>query len=127
MHRDRDEQRIARWHEQSRARASHRAYLSGALVMVRVLLLDDVDDAVTADHVEPLALRVVEEIVGVARDAKICSPRAGSRIEYKKRGGLARYYEKSMIGFIERHRKVRPLLPDLPGTHHPLLRPIDDG
>ncbi len=68
MHRDRDEQRIARRHEESGARASHRAYLSGALVVVRVLLLKDVDDAVTANHVEPPALRVVEEIVGVARD-----------------------------------------------------------
>jgi hypothetical protein len=36
--------------------------------VVRVLLLKDVDDAVTANHVEPPALRVVEEIVGVARD-----------------------------------------------------------
>ena len=68
MRRDRYEQRVARRHEESGARASHRTHLSGALVMVRVLLLDDVDDAVTAYHVKPLALCVVEEIIGVAGD-----------------------------------------------------------
>ena len=50
------------------ARASHGAHLSGALVMVRILLFDYVDHTVTANHVQPLALCVVEKIVGVARD-----------------------------------------------------------
>src|SRR6476646_745426 len=66
--RNSDKESVSFWHEQSAARAIRRIDFSQSFVGGCVSLIDNVDLARTANHVNAMALPVVKQIIGIARN-----------------------------------------------------------
>src|SRR4051794_28619223 len=56
------------WHEEASPRARCGRMMSDAIVVIGVLLLEDVQEALPADHVDPASTCVIKDIVGIADD-----------------------------------------------------------
>jgi hypothetical protein len=75
--------------------------------MIGIFLLQNIDEALTSDHVDPASLRVVEEIVRIGNNfgGRYCLAALG--IEDQQARRLAAANKQPMVSFVERHRKTR--------------------
>src|SRR2546421_35689 len=80
--RNSDEEGVSFRHEQSAARAIRRIDFSQSFVGVCVSLIDNVDLARAANHVNAMALAVVRQIIGIARNSDARNRLAGCCIEH---------------------------------------------
>ena len=94
--------------------------------MVRIPLLHDVDHALPANDVDPLARRVEEEIVGIAADRQIRDAHAGLGVVNQKPRRLPGCDEQSTVGLVERHGEIRFHVAQGPRREYRLPVPIDD-
>src|SRR2546429_7382976 len=100
------EQGVALWHKKSGARAVRRVDLGNSLVVAWISLLDDVDLTRSADRVDAVALVVVENVIGIARDVDLRDYVARFCVKHDKLCWKTAPVKQSMIRFIECHWKI---------------------
>src|SRR6266851_6311244 len=93
--------------EQRRAGAGGRRNVRDAHEAFCILLLQHVEVAFAAADIQPLARRIIEQIVGVADDVEGAGLFSCRRVEYQDLGGLAASDKHATICLIERHGKIR--------------------
>src|SRR6185369_16439622 len=104
--RNTDKESVSFRHEQSAARAIRRIDFSQSFVGVCVSLIDNVDLARAANHVNAMMLTVIKNIIGVTRDSNARNWLAGGCIEHDELSWESASDKPSVIGLIECHRKI---------------------
>ncbi len=93
--------------EQRCAGARRGCHVGQPAELPRLALLEHVDEPLTAADVDPLACRIVEEIVGVADDVERTGLPASTRVAYENLGGPAASNKHPVVLLVERQREVR--------------------
>src|SRR4029077_20649657 len=104
--RNSDKKSVSFRHEQPAARAVRRTDLSQSFVGVCVSLIDNVDLARAANHVNAMTLTVIKNIIGVARDSDVRNRLAGFHVEHDELWWGSAYDKKSGVGLIHDTRDI---------------------
>src|SRR5215831_3785461 len=94
------------WHEQTGPRARRGRIMCKPVVLIRILLLEDIDEALASDHVDPAPVRIVKHVVGIADDFDGRGLVARLGIDHQHASGRTAANQQSMMGFVESHRVV---------------------
>jgi hypothetical protein len=94
---------------------------------IRRVFLKYVEKPFATAHVQPLARRVVKEIVSVADDVEGGGLCARGRVVNQDSGRSSTSDEESMVRLVEGHREVCSRTNGRPGRDHPHRRSIDNG
>src|SRR5713226_7333437 len=86
--------------------AQCRGYLGQKLVVVRILLLKNVDESLSACHINAFARGIVVEVVRVMDTRKRGNHVTGVRVEHCQARGRTSAHKQAVIGLIQGHRKV---------------------
>src|SRR5207237_2622049 len=88
-----------------RAAAENRGNLGEQRIVVRIILLKDVNESLSSRHVDAFVFRAVIQIIGVLPARKRSDHTACARVHDRKRGRLPGGHKEPVIGFIESYGK----------------------
>ena len=98
--------------------------MRGAGVMVGIPLLENIHEALAANHVDAAPGGIVKQIVRVAHDFDRCGLLSGLRIDHQHAGRRTAAGQQAVVRFIERHRIVLQCGRDGPTAQHGILREV---
>jgi hypothetical protein len=95
------------WYEESGSSTRWRRIARDPIIMIGIFLLQDIDEALTPDHVDPASFRVVIEVVRIANNFGRRHYLAAFRAEDQQSGRRTASNKQPMMSLVERHWETR--------------------